>query len=130
MRLGCRNGVGQGSGGLRLGGDGGQPLGDRIGGARLEVQRRAARQRRARLAPAIVHIPAVAARVLAAVEAEIEGLVEGVELQDGGLELLLAARVGHRLGEGVVGQDVVAEALGEGLRLADREVLGRAVSNV
>ncbi len=58
-----------------------------------------ARDRRAGEAAALRGVPAVAARVLAAGQAEVEGLVEGVQLVRGGGELILAPRVGHRLGE-------------------------------
>ena len=79
-----------------------------------------ARDRGAGQAAAVGLVPAVAARVLAARQAEVEGLVERVELVGDGRELLLAARLGHRLGERrVVRQDEVLHALAERAHLAD-----------
>ena len=71
--------------------------------------------RRARQAATLGLVPAVAARVLAARHAEVEGLVERVELLRGDLAVRLVAGGGegfvHRR---VVGHDEVLQAAGDG----------------
>ena len=96
---------------------------DRLGGDRLgEVgaRRRQVRERRghdlvtemrgAGQAARLGLVPAVRAGVLPALHAEVEGLVECVELVGGGFALGVAPRGGHRLVHGrVVGQDEVLQ---------------------
>src|SRR5581483_667063 len=61
-------------------------------------------------AAALGVVPAVRAGVLAAGEAEVEGLVERLELLRRDFALLVAAGVGERLFQGrIVGEDVVPE---------------------
>ena len=96
---------------------------DRLGGDRfgeVGARRRQVRERRghdlvtemrgAGQAARLGLVPAVRAGVLPALHAEVEGLVEGVELVGGGLALGLAPRGGHRLvHRRVIGQDEVLQ---------------------
>ena len=101
---------------------------DVVGGVRRLLH---ARDRRAREAATLLVVPAVAARVLAAGQAEVEGLVERVELVSDGGELLLAARLGHRLRERrVIREDEVLHPLAERAHLADPRSPRAADSNV
>ena len=82
------------------------------------------RQRRAAQAATLGLIPAVRAGVLAAGHAELERLVERVELAAAELALFVGAGLGQRLVERrIVAQDVVLEALREDLELADPALL-------
>ena len=86
-------------------------LGDRHG---LGDRQLHARDRLAREAAALCGVPAVAARVLAARQAEVERLVEGVELVGRRSDLFLTARIRHGLGERcIVREHEVAHALAE-----------------
>ena len=93
------------------------------------VQRRtelaaADRQGRAAQAASLGVVPAVRAGVLAAGHAELEGLVERVELTAADLALLFRACLGEGFVERrVLAQDVVLEALREDLQLADPALL-------
>ena len=81
---------------------------------------------RARQAPAFGHVPAVAAGVLAAVHAEVERRVEGVELLGGDLPLLVAPGRGHRLVERrIIAHHPVANALRQRLELTELAGLAR-----
>jgi hypothetical protein len=86
---------------------------DRATGTHVAERRRqdlVAQVRGARQAPAFSLVPAVAARVLAAAHAEVERLVESVELLRRLLAVGLVARRGHRLvHRRVVGQHEILE---------------------
>src|SRR4029079_13255354 len=104
----------------------------------LRLERRARRERRledvaaegrrAGQAATLGLVPAVAARVLATVHAEVERRVERVQLLGRRLPLLVAPSGGHRLvHRRVVAEDVVLEALRQGLELPEAAGLsGRA----
>ena len=91
---------------------------------------------RARQAARLGLVPAVRAGVLPALHAEVEGLVEGVQLVGGGFPLGLAPGGGHRLvHRGVVGQDEVLQparhdldALQPGLRTGGLERVASAAT--
>ena len=70
-------------------------------------------------------VPAVDARVLTAVDAEVERLVECLELCGGEHSLLVAHRVTDRVGESVLARQVVLEPTEEAPRLAQRVEAGR-----
>ena len=71
-------------------------------------------------------VPAVRAGVLPARHAEVEGLVEGVQLLGGLLAIGVAAGGRHRLVErGLVGQDEVLEAARQDLDALERAARGR-----
>ena len=95
----------------RLGGD---RLGE-VGARRRQVRERrghdlVTEMRGAGQAACLGLVPAVRAGVLPALHAEVEGLVERVELVGGGFALGIAPRGGHRLVHGrVVGQDEVLQ---------------------
>src|SRR6266542_1788366 len=71
-------------------------------------------------------VPAIRAGVLTAVDAEVEGGMERVELRGGQLLLLGAEGVTDRIAQRVLTRQVVLEAGDEPTRLAERaEALGR-----
>ena len=84
-----------------------------------------AKMGRAAEAPSLNLVPAVGARVLPARHAEVEGLVERVQLVAGDLALFVVTGVGERLFQRrLVTQDVVLEALRERTELAEAALLG------
>ena len=84
-----------------------------------------ARDRDAAAASAGVVVPAADARVLAAVDAEVERLVEGVELRRRQRAFLGAHRVVQRVAERVLAGQVVLQPANEPPRLAQRVQAGR-----
>jgi hypothetical protein len=124
---------GEGGGGLgrRVPVQAVRALGKRHPGGRIEVRERGrhdllAEVRRARQAAAFDLVPAVAACVLATRHAEVEGLVEGVQLLRRLLAVGLAAGRGHRLVDRrVVGHDEVLRGAGQDLEALESRRTGR-----
>ena len=104
----------------------GRHPGDRIEGGHARGKDADAQARGARQAAAFAVVPAVRARVLAARHAEVEGLVERVELLDRLLAVVDAARVREGLVERrLIAQDVVLEAARQHLHLRHPPDFGR-----
>ena len=91
-----------------------------VGSSRSRVGLGLTGHRRARQAAALGLVPAVGAGVLPAVHAEVEGLVEGLELRGGDRSLLVASRIGHgRLDRAAILHDPVLEAARQDARTSE-----------
>ena len=81
--------------------------------------------RRAASAAAGIIVPAIDARVLPAIDAEVERLVERVQLGGGEALLFRAHAIAHRIGEGVLAGQVVSQPTNESPGFAQGIQAGR-----